>query len=499
MKKFSKILCLALVLAILAGFSGIAYADDSVSFVYGIDSDIDDFNPMNNQMTNYVCTFVFNVYEPLMHLNGDMEYTMDLATAYEQVDDLTYVFTLREGVKFHNGQEFSAEDVMNTINYIKDEANGAWRNPQYITVADMQADGNKLTITLSEPTPAFLDSIAYTPIFCKDDDPATLSSTANGTGAFKFVKWTPNDKIELEKFDEYWDADAVSITNLTLKPSPDYTVAITNLQAGDLDGLNRVTVENASSIEAKDGLKIVEAKSSNTLDQFEIGRHNCAPLADPKVMEAMLLAFDAESINAAIYQGKGQIMTSCYPAGAKYHKDILSNEYDLEKAKAVLAETEYADGFEFDCELLKGYDAGEMAAVIWQASLAQIGITMNLKTEEMSVWLDSYLGRTYDMIWNEYGMVGSDPATFNSIILEQLYPYQLSDLPELQELINKGKAIGADEERKPIYEQIQDIVCEYLPVYEYIAVPLICGARDNVNGLEINGMGHVFLKGVTVD
>ena len=499
MKKFSKILCLALVLAIMAGFSGIAYADDSVNFVYGIDSDIDDFNPMNNQMTNYVCTFVFNVYEPLMHLNGDMEYTMDLATAYEQVDDLTYVFTLREGVKFHNGQEFSAEDVMNTINYIKDEANGAWRNPQYITVADMQADGNKLTITLSEPTPAFLDSIAYTPIFCKDDDPAALSTTANGTGAFKFVKWTPNDKIELEKFDEYWDADAVSITNLTLKPSPDYTVAITNLQAGDLDGLNRVTVENASAIEAKDGLKIVEAKSSNTLDQFEVGRHNCAPLADPKVMEAMLLAFDAESINAAIYQGKGQIMTSCYHAGAKYHKDILSNEYDLEKAKAVLAETEYADGFEFDCELLKGYDAGEMAAVIWQASLAQIGITMNLKTEEMSVWLDSYLGRTYDMIWNEYGMVGSDPATFNSIILEQLYPYQLSDLPELQELISKGKAIGADEERKPIYEQIQDIVCEYLPVYEYIAVPLICGARDNVNGLEINGMGHVFLKGVTVD
>lgn len=497
-KTISSILSIVLALAMVLGCAGLASAD-GVTFTYGIDSDIDDFNPMSNQMTNYVCTFVFNVYEPLMHLNGNMEYTMDLATAYEQVDDLTYVFDLREGVKFHNGQAFTAEDVINTINYIKDEANGAWRAPQYVTVADMKADGDyKLTITLSEPTPAFLDSIAYTPIFCKDDDPAALSTTANGTGAFKFVSWTPNDRIVLEKYAEYWDADAVSVDNLVLKPSPDYTVAITNLQAGDLDALNRVTVENASSIESKDGLKIVEAASSNTLDQFEIGRHNCAPLADPKVMEAMLLAFDAESINAAIYQGKGQVMTSCYPAGAKYHKDILTNEYDLEKAKAVLAETEYADGFEFDCELLKGYDAGEMAAVIWQASLAQIGIKMNLKTEEMSVWLESYLGRTYDMIWNEYGMVGSDPATFNSIILEQLYPYQLSDLPELQELINKGKAIGSDEERQPIYEQIQDIVCEYLPVYEYIAVPLICGARENVNGLEINGMGHVFLKGVTV-
>ncbi len=498
-KTLSMILCVAMILTAALGIATPVSAE-TVDFTYGIDSDIDDFNPMSNQMTNYVCTFVFNVYEPLMHLNGEMEYTMDLASEYEQVDDLTYVFTLREGVKFHNGQEFTAEDVINTINYIRDEANGAWRQPQYVTVADVVADGDyKVTITLTEPTPAFLDSIAYTPIFCKEDDPASLSTTANGTGPFKFVSWTPNDSIVLEKFEDYWDADAVSIANLTLKPSPDYTVAITNLQAGDLNGLNRVTVENASAIESKEGLKIVEAVSSNTLDQFEIGRHNCEPLADPKVMEAMLLAFDAESINEAIYQGKGQIMTSCYPSGAKYHLDVLSNEYDLEKAKTVLAETDYADGFEFDCELLKGYDAGEMAAVIWQASLAQIGITMNLKTEEMSVWLENYLGRTYDMIWNEYGMVGSDPATFNSIILEQLYPYQLSDLPELQELIDKGKTTGSDEERQPIYEEIQNIVCEYLPVYEYIAVPLICGVQDNVNGLEINGMGHVFFKGVTVD
>ena len=501
MKRVTKILVSTIMIMVLVtGYVGGASAEtSSAEFVYGIDSDIDDFNPMTNQMTNYVCTFVFNVYEPLLHLNGDMEYTMDLATSYEQIDDLNYVFEIREGVKFHDGQDFSADDVINTINYIRDEENGAWRAPQYSTVSDMQADGNKLTITLSEPTPAFLDSIAYTPIFCKDDDPASLSTTANGTGAFKFVSWTPNDKIVLEKFEDYWDADAVSITNLTLKPSPDYTVAITNLEAGDLDGLNRVTVENASAIESKEGLKTVEASSSNTLDQFEIGRHNCEPLSDPKVMEAMLLAFDADSINEAIYQGKGQVMTSCYPAGAKYHKDVLENEYDLEKAKAILDETAYADGFEFDCELLKGYDAGEMAAVIWQASLAQIGITMNLVTEEMSVWLDNYLGRTYDMIWNEYGMVGSDPATFNSIILEQLYDYQLSDLTELQELIDEGKAIGDDAVRQPIYEEIQDIVCEYLPVYEYIAAPLICGLRDNVNNLEINGMGHVFLKNVTID
>ena len=465
----------------------------------GIDSDIDDFNPMTNQMNNFMATFILNVYEPLFHLNGDMEYEMDLATDVKQVDDVTYEITLREGVKFHNGQSFTAQDVINTINYIKDEANGAWRVSQYSTVESVVADGDyKVTIKLSVATPAFMDNLAYTPIFCHTDDPANLSATANGTGAFKFVKWTPNDKIELEKFADYWDASKVTVEKLILKPYPDYTVAITNMEAGSVDLLNRITVENASTVDSKTGLKTISAKSSNTMDLFEIGRHNFEPFKDPKVMEAMLLAFDAKAINDAVYQGRGQVMTSCYPSGAKYHTDVWTNEYNLDKAKAALAESGYPNGFEFTVKILKGYDSGEMAAIIWQSSLAKIGIKMNVVNEEMSVWLENYLGRTYEMIWNSYGMVGSDPATFNSIIMEQLYTYQLSDLTELQKLINEGKATSDDAKRTEIYSKIQKLVGEHLPVYPYISAPLICGAQDYVNGVEINGMGHLSLKKVAL-
>lgn len=509
MKRFTALLLALLMTLTLAACGGeknpAADTDTDIdknggrTFTLAIDSDIDDFNPMSNQMTNYVCLMVFNVYEPLFYLNEDMAYTMALATDVQQPDELTYEITLREGVTFHNGQPFTAQDVVNTIDYIRNEANGAWRAPQYGAVDSMTvSDDYHLTIHLTTPTPAFMDSLAYTPIFCKDDDPAALTATANGTGAFRFVSWTPNDQIVFEKFAGYWDADAVSIEKLIVKPSPDYTVAITNMEAGALDMINRVTAENAAAIESKNGLKLLSAKSSNTMDEFEIGRHHCQPLSDPKVMEAMLLAFDIKTVNETVYHGKGTVMTSCYPAGAKYHKDVLRNEYDLEKAKAVLAETDYPDGFSFSVKILKGYDAGEMAAVIWQASLAKIGITMNIETEEMSVWLENYLSRNYDMIWNTYGMVGSDPATFNSIILEQLYPYQLSDLPELQELIATGKATGDETIRQETYAKIQDLVAEYCPVYPYIAAPLICGMQAYVEGVEINAMGHLILKNVTV-
>lgn len=501
-KSIALLLAVILCLGMFAGCGNSAseeVADDGKTLTVGIDSDIDDYNPMTNQMNNFMATFILNVYEPLFHLNGDMEYQMDLATEVTQIDDVTYEITLREGVKFHNGQDFTAQDVINTINYIKDEANGAWRASQYATVESVTADGDyKVIFKLSVVTPAFLDNLAYTPIFCKDDDPVNLSATANGTGAFKFAEWVPNDKIVLEKFEGYWDAAAVSLDTVVLKPYPDYSVAITNMEAETVDLLNRVTVENASTIDSKDGLKVISATSSNTMDLFEIGRHNFEPFQDPKVMEAMLLAFDANAINDAVYQGRGEVMTSCYPSGAKYHVDVLSNEYDLEKAKEVLSQSGYPEGFTFTCKILKGYDSGEMAAVIWQSSLAKIGITMNVVTEEMSVWLENYLARTYEMIWNSYGMVGSDPATFNSIIMEQLYPYQLSDLTELQNLIDEGKACSDETRRAEIYGDIQTIVAENLPVYPYIATPLICGAQEYVNGVEINGMGHLSLKNVTL-
>lgn len=165
MKKWLALaLITVLVITCFAGCGSTATSADSKIFTYGIDSDIDDYNPMTNQMNNYVSLFVFNVYEPLLHLNSNMEYTMDLATNVEQIDELTYVFTLREGVKFHNGQAFTAADVIHTIEYIKAEANGCWRASQYATVDSMTADGDyKLTMKLSAATPALLDNLAYTP------------------------------------------------------------------------------------------------------------------------------------------------------------------------------------------------------------------------------------------------------------------------------------------------------------------------------------------------
>ncbi|MCI8417396.1 MAG: ABC transporter substrate-binding protein [Lachnospiraceae bacterium] len=465
----------------------------------GTTGDIDDFNPQTNQTLVFLNTLTFNCYECLMHYDENMDFAMDLATEYEMVDDTTYVFKLREGVKFHNGEDFTAEDVVYTMNYIQDENNAAWRAPQYTALDSVTADNEyQVTFKLSVPNPAFLGSIAYTPILCKSADPASLSITPVGTGAFKFVSWTPNDNITLEKFADYWDADKIAVDKIMIKPFSDYSVAITNMEAGTLDLLCGISVEYSQVIEGKTGLKVIQSKASNKIEEVEIGIHNVEAFQDPNVLKAMVMAFDANLLNEQVYNGLGKVATSCFPSGAKYYKDVYDAPFDIEAAKELLATTAYKDGFSFDMYILSGEADEEKAAMIWQANLSQLGIQMNIQKCEFSVWLDAYLNRTYGMIINNYPMVGTDPSTYCGIILEQLVDYQTSHLPELNQLIADGKSETDDAKRAEIYEKIQTIVSENYPVFTYMEVPQLTGAMDRVNGVELNNMGHMFLKNVTL-
>lgn len=501
-KMLSLMIVLTMIITLFAGCSGAsgneaAAADDS-TFTYVISADIDDFNPYSSQQIQYVYFFTFNCYEPLFHLNANMEYEMDLAESYEQVDDVTYTFKLREGVTFHNGEAFTAEDVIHTINYVSNPDNGSYKQTSFSNVAEITADGDySVTIKLSAPTPAFLDSLAWLPITCKSVDIASEATHPIGTGAFKFESWTPNDNTTLTRNENYWDADRIHFDTVIIKPYTDYTLAINGLYAGDVDYISGMSVEQAESIDTSKGAKVVKADSSNLMYLFEVGLHNVEAFKDPKVMKAMNLVLDKKAINESIYAGMGKVPTSVFPSGAKYHEDVNTDSYDLEQAKALMAESAYADGFEFEVMVLSGDTNSEMACVIWKQELAKLGITMNINVCEMSVWLDAYLGRTYDMICNYYSMVGSDPATFCTIILSAYVDYQCKDMPELFEQIAAGASTGDDAARQAAYSQIQNMIDEACPVISYMEAPQLAAAVEGLEGITMNGMSHVFLKDAT--
>lgn len=499
-----KILSLMIaVLMIIAMFTGCGgqgdvQKEEDKTFTYVINADIDDFNPYSSQQVQFVYFFTFNCYEPLFHLNSKMEYEMDLAESYEQVDDVTYTFKLREGVTFHNGSAFTAEDVIHTLNYVKDPDNGSYKQTSFNNIAEIKANGDyELTIKLSDPTPAFLDSLAWLPITCKSVDIESEATHPIGTGAFKFESWTPNDNTTLTKFDKYWDADRIHFEKVVIKPYTDYTLATNGLYAGDVDYISQMSVEQVEAVDTSKGAKVIKAESSNLMYLFEVGLHNVEAFRDENVMKAMNLVLDKKAINDSVYAGMGKIPTSVFPSGAKYQKDVNTAEYNLDEAKKLMAASKYANGFEFEVMVLTGDTNSEMACVIWKQELAKIGITMNIKVCEMSVWLDAYLGRTYDMICNYYSMVGSDPATFCTIIVAPYVDYQCKDMPELFDAISKGASSSDDAVRKEAYGKVQTMINDACPVISYMEAPQLAAAAEGLEGITINGMSHVFLKDAT--
>lgn len=473
---------------------------DSTTLTCAINQDIDNFNPFTNQQIPFVNMVNFNCFECLFHYNEDMELEMDLAVSYEMTDDVTYVIKLREDVTFHNGEAFTAEDVIYTINTIKDENNGAWRVSQYANVESMTAvDAHTVQIKLASPQPGFIDNLAYTAIASKSTTPESLITTPVGTGPFKFVSWTPNDSIQFEKFDGYWDADKVQFEKLVLKVIPDSTVALTNLQSGTVQYVGGVDVEVANTISASSDLKLIQSKYANTIYEFEIGRHNHPALADPEVVRAMFLALDRETVAEGVFGGMAAASKSPLPSAAKYYVEADTESYDLEKAKEVLSKTAYKDGFEFEVYVLTSDMASQQTLVIWQADLKEIGITMNINICEVSVWLDAYLARSYDMIANYYSMVGTDPSTYCSVIMTALADYQTKDLVELNSLIQEGANTGDEAKRTEIYKEVQELIVKHRPVATYAECPNLNGAAGNLDGIMVNGMGHTILKNASFE
>ncbi|HHW32287.1 MAG TPA: ABC transporter substrate-binding protein [Clostridiaceae bacterium] len=469
------------------------------TLVYGLAGDIDDFDPFSNQTLRFIKTLGYNCYESLLHINENMQYEMDLAESYEHPDDLTYIFKLRKGVKFHNGNTMTAEDVKFSIERAIDPNVGSWLGAYFTQVKSVEiVDENTVKINLSEVSPAFLDGVCMLKIINKGTEGA-LKQKPIGTGPFKFISWAPNDNITLEKFADYWDASKVKIEKLILKPIPDQTVAMTNLEAGSINLYEDLSIANAIAAGAKDNIKVLTSKTSNSTALFEVGLHNVPAFSDPKVMAAICHALDKETINKEVYNNMAKVIWSPFPSGAKYFVNLEGNTFDLEKAKALLNETQYKDGFEFKLTVMAGDTMGEQIAVIWQAALAQIGVNLKINIVEFSVWLEEYLDRSYDMILNQYPMAGTDPSTYCNQIIYPLLSYQAANIPGLGDFINQGKTESNDAKRAEIYKKIQELIFEYKPVISIVEAPLVYGATVNLKGVEINPVGHTFLKNATLE
>ena len=373
----------------------------------GIAQDLDDsLDPY--QMTGAGTREVmFNVFEGLVKPDSDGNYVCAVASDCDISDDgLTYTFTLRDGVVFHNGAACTTDDVLYSFETCAATSVTSAVVEALSAVTDTVVDGNQIVMTLSEPNPDFISYVSNVSIV-----PAGYADQASqpvGTGPFKFVSRSAQENIILERHEEYY-GEGASLDKVTFKIYEDANALFTALDSGSLDLVARLTTDQVNNL--TNGYTVLEG-TMNTVQALYLN-NAAAPFDNELVRQALCYAVDVDAIMDIIAEGHGtKVGSSMYPAFGKYFDADLADAYpyDPDKAKELLAEAGYEDGFSFTIKAPSNYQQHVDTAVVLVEQLKQVGVTAQIEQVDWNTWLtDVYAGRNF-----EATVVGFDSSVLNA-------------------------------------------------------------------------------------
>ncbi len=421
-----------------------------------------------------------NVYDQLVTVDENLNMVPSLAKSWEVSDDnLTWTFHLREGVKFHNGRDLTAEDVVYSYERIMDEETGsgvAWR---FSSVESVEApDDLTVVINLTEPSPNLLGRIggyggmAIIPREIVED--GTVDTHPVGTGPFKFVEYVPGDHVTLEANPDYWEEGKPYLDGVTYKIIPDETVRLTNLQTGEVDWVDGLPPQRVTEL-ATSGEVIVDKVSGG--DYWYIGVNiTREPFDDVRVRQAIAYAIDRAEVTAAAKWDTATPNQGPIPPDSFWYHDYQPYGQDLEKARELLAEAGYPDGFETEFMPTSFYEETVRSAQVLQAQLSQIGIDAEIRTLEWGTWLEEQGAGNFDMyVCGWLGNIDPDDFFYAQHHTDEVFNFTGYSNPELDELLEAGRVETDEEARKEIYNQVQQIVIDDAP-YIYLYNPAVVNA-----------------------
>ena len=361
------------------------------SVVYGMTQDLASLDPHVDTDAG-TRDVVFNLYEGLVKPTSDGGFIPAVASDYIISDDAkTYTFTLRDGITFHDGTPVTIEDVKYSIDRYAEIQGESSAFSSLVDSVEVQ-DDKTLVVNLKESYSEFLPMMTIAIIPQSNEDPA---GNPIGTGPFKYVSYTPGQNLELEKYDGYWQDGVPSLDSVEFKFIADVDTAFVELQAGTIDILKYLTSAQAETL--GDDYNIVQGSMNLVHAMYLNSAYE--PLSKTEVRQALCYAVDRDAINNFIFGGKSHIIGShMIPAMSKYYEPEAETvySYDPEKAKELLADAGYADGFDLEITVPSSYSQHVDSAQIIADELSQVGINVTLNQVEWSTWLqDVYKGGNF--------------------------------------------------------------------------------------------------------
>jgi len=375
----------------------------------GIAQDLDDSLDPHQTVAAGTREVLFNIFEGLVKPNSDGEMIPAVAEKYTLSEDgTTYTFTLREGVKFHNGQTVTAEDVVYSINRCAAVPEGQEKPlvAAFSAVKSVEAlDEKTVAVTIAQRDLEFISymTAAIIPADYENQDTAPV-----GTGPFKFVSRTPQQDFVMERFEDYWGAPAW-LDKVTYKICENADALVMNLNGGSIDLCAHLTSAQASQL--NQNFQVLEGTMN--LVQAIYLNNQAKPFDNQLVRQALCYAIDRQGIMDMVADGHGTAVgSSIYPAFTKYFLPELVDKYphSVEKAKELLAQAGYPDGFDMTISVPNNYQPHMDTAEVVAEQLREAGINVTIQPVEWSTWLDTiYNGRQFQAT-----VVGVDAANMTA-------------------------------------------------------------------------------------
>ena len=375
----------------------------------GIPQDLDSLVPSLSQGAG-TQEILYNIYEGLYKPDSEGNLVPAVASDYTMSEDgLVYTFTLRDGIKFHNGNPVTVEDVKYSIETCAGLNGGEPVISAFSNIESVETpDENTIVITLKESSSSFMAILATVEAAIVPADVSDLQTNPVGTGPYRFVSRSLQENVVLERFDGYWGEPA-HIKDITLKVLADSDSIVMNLEGGAVDLVARVSTAQAA--ELGDDFEVLEGTMN--LVQAMYLNNAVEPFDNEQVRQALCYAVNKQEILDFVSDGKGTpVGSSMFPAFGKYYIEELGDLYttDIEKAKELLADAGYPDGFSFTMKVPSNYQQHVDTAQVVAEQLKQIGVTANIELIEWETWLsDVYQGRDF-----EATLVGVDASTLTA-------------------------------------------------------------------------------------
>lgn len=464
----------------------------TATIVYGAIAG-DGFHPIDHEST--VERDIANlIFDPLITLSSDLEIIPVLAENFEVVDPTTYRFTLRPGIRFHDGSELTAEDAKTSLESFIHPAGAEGSTIfSYTPWFDSVEIRDELSFDVLTKVPVRTGLAAMAAdslIFPAEYFPPDISETPPGSGPYRFVESNPNQSV-VEANPDYWGETKPFFEQIIFRAIPEDATRVAALEAGEVDFIADVLPDSISRLESA-GLVVESIPSLRSMYanfNFEID----GPWQDIRVRKALNHAVDREALNEAIFGGTAAVSIAPEPALTPFTpQDLAPYPYDVDMARTLLAEAGFPDGFDGGTFIAPAgrYLKDRETAEAIHGFLAEIGVNYSLQTSEFTVFSEE--APSAELGLAAWSNITGDPG-FG--VTRQLScacsPWTPGGVPrETTNLLEQASSTYVPEEYGPLYDEAERLFWDFAPRIFALDLPMIYAHAPDLQGVNPNPTTH---------